>query len=129
MARTKKQVAEKPKRKVRSTLNDVVTYEMTIHLHKHIFGRSFKDRAPHAIKSIRSFAEKRMGTKDVRIDAKLNEAIWGHGIRNVPRRMRIRLNRKRNDASDAKEKLYTYVTYVPVTGFKGLQTEVVDEEN
>lgn len=68
-----------------------------------------------------------MGTSDVRVDSKLNEAIWGHGIRNVPKRMRIKLSRKRNDAEDAKEKLYTLVTYVPTVAFKGLQTKVVED--
>ena len=31
---------------------------------------------------------------------------------------------KRNDAEDAKEKLYTYASYVPCTNFKGTVTEV-----
>jgi large subunit ribosomal protein L31e len=65
---------------------------------------------------------KTMGTRDVRLDTKLNEAIWGTGIRNVPRRIRVR-----NDSEDAKDKLYTQVTYVPVTNFKGLETKVIDE--
>jgi ribosomal protein L31E len=47
--------------------------EYTIHLHKHVHGRSFKKRSPWAIKSVVEFANKTMGTKDVRIDPKLNE--------------------------------------------------------
>lgn len=31
---------------------------------------------------------------------------------------------KRNDAEDAKEKLYTYASYVPFANFKGSVTEV-----
>ena len=46
-----------------------------------------------------------MGTKDVRIDASLNKAVWSHGIKKVPHRLRLRLDRKRNDEEDAKEKL------------------------
>jgi large subunit ribosomal protein L31e len=38
------------------------------------------------------------------------------------------MSRKRNDDEDAKEKLYSYVSYVPVTSFKGLETAVVDDE-
>ena len=34
-------------------------------------------------------AEKAMGTKDVRIDQKLNKHIWSKGIRNLPRRVRV----------------------------------------
>ncbi|RKP11329.1 ribosomal protein L31e-domain-containing protein [Piptocephalis cylindrospora] len=119
-------VAQERKSK-RSTLSDVVTREYTIHLHRHIHGRGFKERAPQAIKAIKAFTKLHMGTVDVRVDPKLNEAIWGHGVRNVPRRMRLRLARKRNDEEEAKEKLYTYVSYVPVTGFKGLETQVVEE--
>lgn len=68
-----------------------------------------------------------MGTKDVRIDPKLNKALWSHGIKNVPRRIRVRFNRKRNDDEEAKHKLYTVVNFVPVASFSGLQTETIDE--
>jgi hypothetical protein len=35
--------------------------------------------------------------------------------------------RKRNEDEDAKEKMYTLVTYVPVPTFKKLVTKAVDE--
>ncbi|KAF9362803.1 60S ribosomal protein L31 [Mortierella sp. NVP85] len=111
----------------RSTIHDVVTREYTVHLHKHVHGRSFKKRAPHAIKSIKFFAQLMMGTKDVRLDPGLNKQIWTKGVKSIQHRIRIRCARKRNDDEDAKEKLYTYVTYVPVTSFKNLETQVVDE--
>ncbi|RKP04894.1 ribosomal protein L31e-domain-containing protein [Thamnocephalis sphaerospora] len=117
----------KDKQTKRSTIADVVTREYTIHMHRHIHGRGFKERAPFAIKAIKAFAQKHMGTKDVRVDPRLNEQVWGHGVRNVQRRLRLRLSRRRNDDEDAAEKLYTYVTYVPVTSFKGLQTQAVEE--
>jgi len=41
----------------------------------------FKKRAPRAIKEIRKFAEKMMGTTDVRIDTRLNKHMWSQGIR------------------------------------------------
>lgn len=104
-----------------------------------------------------------MGTSDVRIDPRLNQAIWATGIKSVPHRMRVKLERtfqlepssslnqhsslsgKRNDDENAKEKLYTYASHVPVTSFKvrhisslaisavftseqGLQTTVVEAE-
>ncbi|KAF4108651.1 hypothetical protein G5714_009724 [Onychostoma macrolepis] len=88
---------------------------------------SFKRRAPRALKEIRKFAVKEMGTPDVRIDTRLNKAVWAKGVRNVPYRMRVRLSRKRNEDEDSPNKLYTLVTYVPVTTYKGLQTVNVDE--
>merc|ERR1712087_256032 len=106
------------------------TENRTVHLHKLVFKVQFKKRAPHAIKSIKDIAKKCMGTSDVRIDQKLNKHIWSHGVRNLPRRVRVRLSRKRNEDEDAKEKMYTLVQYVPVEphNFKNLQTEAVNEE-
>ncbi|KAG1728027.1 60S ribosomal protein L31 [Suillus occidentalis] len=131
----------------RSALQDVVTREYTIHLHKLVHGRSFKKRAPWAVKSVVDFARKSMGTTDVRVDPKLNQALWARGVKSVPHRIRVKLERtcyifnlirnaddlfftgKRNDEEGAKEKLYTYASHVVVTSVQGgLQTAVVDAE-
>ena len=79
--------------KTRSALQDVVSREYTIHLHKRVHGRSFKKRAPWAVKSVVDFAQKEMGTADVRIDPKLNQALWAQGIKTVPHRIRVKLER------------------------------------
>ncbi|EFA02592.1 large ribosomal subunit protein eL31 [Tribolium castaneum] len=118
-----KQKGEKSRK---SAINEVVTREYTVNLHKRLHGISFKKRAPRAIKEIRKFAEQQMGTPDVRIDTRLNKQLWSKGIRNVPFRVRVRLSRRRNDDEDSVNKLFTLVTYVPVGTFKGLQTENVD---
>ncbi|KIY47244.1 hypothetical protein FISHEDRAFT_45698, partial [Fistulina hepatica ATCC 64428] len=104
--------------KTRSALQDVVTREYTVHLHKLVHGRSFKKRAPWAVKSVVAFAQKAMGTSDVRLDPKLNEEIWKRGIKTIPHRIQVKLECKRNDEENTKEKLYTYATYVPVASFK-----------
>ncbi|XP_023236224.1 60S ribosomal protein L31-like [Centruroides sculpturatus] len=111
----------KPKgeKKGKSALSEVVTREYTIHVHKRLHGIGFKKRAPRAIKEIRKFAEKQMGTPDVRIDTRLNKFVWSKGVRNVPYRVRVRLSRKRNEDEDSPHKLYTLVTHVPVASFKG----------
>ncbi|KAG8925872.1 60S ribosomal protein L31 [Tulasnella sp. 408] len=112
MAPTQKQGSKK---RVRTALKDVVTREYTIHIQKFVRDKQFKRRTPSAIKGIILFAQRHMGTKDVRIDPKLNEAVWAKG--------------KRNDDEDAKEKLYTYATHVPgITNFHGLENEVIDAE-
>ncbi|KAI9464049.1 ribosomal protein L31e-domain-containing protein [Lactarius psammicola] len=119
------------KGKTRSALQDVVTREYTVHLHKYVHGRSFKKRAPTAVKSVVAFAQREMGTTDVRIDPKLNQALWARGIKSVPHRIRVKLERKRNDEENAKEKLYTYASHVPTAtfkSFKGLGTVTVDAE-
>lgn len=50
-------------RKTRSALTDVVAREYTIHLHTKVHGKGFKHRAPTAIKAVKDFARKAMGTK------------------------------------------------------------------
>merc|ERR1711872_872825 len=117
------------KKKGRTTLSEVATREYTIHIHKRIHGIGFKRRAPRAIKEIRKFAEKMMGTPDIRIDTRLNKNIWSQGVKSVPYRVRVRLARKRNEDEDSANKFYTLVTYVPVASFKGLHTQNVDSED
>ncbi|KAF3932649.1 hypothetical protein ABW19_dt0201312 [Dactylella cylindrospora] len=110
----------------RSAIADVVTREYTIHMHKRVHGVSFKKRAPKAIKEIKDFAHKQMGTSDVRLDPQLNKEVWKQGVKGVPYRLRIRISRKRNDEEGAKEKLYSFVEAVNVKNPKGLQTTVVE---
>ena len=106
---------------------DLVTRDYTIHLSKRVHKLQFKRRAPRAIKEIRKFAQKAMGTTDVRIDSNLNKFVWKSGVKNVPTRVRVRLSRKRNEDEDADEKLYTLAQLVEVSSFHGLTTENVEE--
>merc|ERR1711931_492370 len=124
-----KMVKKTDKKKSKSTMMEVVTREYTINMDKRIHGVGFKYRAPRAIKEVRKFAEKMMGTPDVRIDTRLNKHVWSKGIKNVPYRLRVRMSRKRNEDEDSVNKLYTLVTVVPVTSFKGLQTQKVESED
>nr|CAL69078.1 TPA: putative 60S ribosomal protein L31 [Spadella cephaloptera] len=120
--------AKKTEKRGKSAINEVVTREYTINLHRRIFGIGSKRRAPRAIKAVRDFAVKQMGTPDVRIDTRLNKHLWSKGCKGVPVRVRVRLARKRNEDEDSVHKLYTYVTHVTVPGFKGLHTVNVDAE-
>ena len=65
-------------------MGEVETREYIINMHKRLHGIGFKYKAPRAVKEIKKFAEKQMGTKDVRIDTRLNKAIWAQGVRGVP---------------------------------------------
>jgi large subunit ribosomal protein L31e len=105
---------------------DLVSRDYTIHLSKRTHRVTFKKKAPRAIKEIKKFAQEAMGTKDVRVDSKLNKFVWSKGIHNIPARVRVRLVRKRNEDEDAEQKLYTIAHLVEVTSFKGLQTENVE---
>lgn len=72
---------EKREKTRKSAINEVVTRDYTINIHKRIHGVGFKSRAPRAIKEIRKFAEKAMGTPDVRIETRLNKQVWSQGVR------------------------------------------------
>ncbi len=89
----------------RTKSSDIVTREYTIHMSKRLYGVTFKKRAPRAIREIKAFAEKMMKTKDVRIDTTLNKHVWSMGVRNVAKRIRVRLSRRRNEDEEAKEKV------------------------
>jgi large subunit ribosomal protein L31e len=108
---------------------DLTSRDYTIHLSKRIHKMQFKRRAPRAIKEIKKFAEKAMGTKDVRVDSSLNKYVWKNGVRNVPTRVRVRLSRKRNEDEEADEQLYTLAQLIEIGtgGFKGLLTEKVED--
>lgn len=71
----------KTEKRNKSAITEIVTRECTIHLSKRVHNVGSKKRAPRAIKEIRKFVEKEMGTKDVRIDTRLNKHIWDKGIR------------------------------------------------
>ena len=58
----------------------------------------------------------------MKITHELNKAIWLNGIRNIPRRIRVRVIRKRNEDEDAAEKFFSVVDYVPTVAFNGLKT-------
>jgi len=53
----------------------------------------------------------------------LNHFLWSNGIRNVPKRVRVRISRRRNEDEEGKNKFYSLVQHVPVDSYKGLQTE------
>merc|ERR1712003_220033 len=110
--------------KKRQAISQVVTREYTINLHKRIHGIGFKRRAPRAVTEIKKFAQLMMRTPDVRIDQGLNKFMWSKGIRNVPYRVRVKIQQKRQEDEEATDKFYTLVTHEPVPdhGYKGLTT-------
>ncbi|CAD8105741.1 unnamed protein product [Paramecium primaurelia] len=101
-----------------------VSRDYTINIHKAVHKETFKRKAPRAVSHIVRFAQKNMLTEDVRVDPQLNEAIWARGIRNLPRRIRVRLQRKKKEEDDGKGKYYTLAQYVPVDSFANLKTEI-----
>merc|ERR1712167_132770 len=118
-----------------NAVRDHVVREFTINMHKRLHGSTFKKRAPRAIRAIKKFATQMLGTSDVRVHPQLNKAVWAKGIKNVPHRLRVRCERRRNEDEDAKEKLFTIVTHVIVDpldrkhGFAGLTTTAGENQD
>lgn len=103
-----------------------ITREYTIHLGKLYHKVQYKKRAGRSVREVKKFAQKAMGTEDVRVDVKLNKHIWSRGVRFVPRRVRVRLSRRKNDDENAKSEYYTLCEHVDdVTSFKGLETKTI----
>ncbi|XP_059780294.1 large ribosomal subunit protein eL31-like [Balaenoptera ricei] len=115
------------KKKGWSAINEVVTRENTVNIHKCIHAVGFKKRTPRALKEIRIFATKEMRIPDVCIGTRLNKSVWANGIRNVLYHIHVWLPRKHNEDEDSPNKLYTLVTYLPLATFKNLQTVNVEE--
>ena len=113
MARTKERKQEM----------QAATRDYTLNMHKRLQGIAFKKRATRSVRDIKRFAAKEMHTPDVRVDTQLNRHMWSRGIRNVPRKVRVRISRKKNEDEDAKHAFYSTVQLLEVDSFAGLQTE------
>ena len=91
-----------------------ITRRIKVNLHKQVHGVQFKKKAPRAVKIIKQLVKRNMLTKDVRIDPELNKEIWKNGVRNLPTRVEILMERKKNeDEEEGQEKMYTLVKLVP----------------
>ena len=109
--------------------SDNVAYECTIHMSKLLKKKTFHKRAPCAIKKIKAFAKKMMKTKDNRIDASLNTQVWSRGVKGVPSRLRVLIQRKvaENPEGNSKTKrFYTVISNVAVPSFNKLTTKVIN---
>merc|ERR1711862_911908 len=100
-----------------------VIRDYTINLHKRCHKVTFKKKAPRAMKEIKKFASKVMGTCIVKLDPSLNKFIWSKGIRNIPRRVRVRISKKLNEVEED-ETFYSFVSHVEGSS-KGLCTQIV----
>ncbi|XP_036902688.1 60S ribosomal protein L31-like [Sturnira hondurensis] len=119
------------RKKGHSATSKAATREYTTNIHNiHILGPlAFKKCAPQVLRGIRNSAVKETGTAGVHTSTRLHKALRAKGPRNVPYRVPGQLSRKRNEGEDSPNKLYTLVTYMPVTTFRNPQTVNVDENS
>lgn len=111
------------KKEERKGLSEVAI-DTTINIHKLAHRVQFKRKAPKALTEVKKLVAKMMKTSDVRVDPKLNQFIWSQGIRNLPRRVRVRISRKRTEEEGKNgAEWYSLVQHVNVDTFKDRLTE------
>lgn len=64
----------------------------TVPLQKVIYKPKYM-RAEKAIRILRQFITRHMKPEELIIDPKVNEAIWSRGIKNPPRRIKVRVTK------------------------------------
>merc|ERR1712060_1035758 len=116
---------EKGKKREKKPMG-LVTRIHTVHLNKFIWRQGFRKRARKAVAGVRTFARRVMFTDVVKIDPQLNKFLWSRGCCHTPRRVRVKLSRRRSEEED-NEGFYTYAEHVPVSTFKGLNTIVIED--
>ncbi len=50
-------------------------------------------RTERAITELKNFAKRHMKTDQVTVDTKVNEALWAQGIKNPPRKIRVKMTK------------------------------------
>ncbi|KAF3831508.1 hypothetical protein GH733_000320 [Mirounga leonina] len=108
------------KNKGYSAISKVVTREYTVDIHKSIHGVGFWRSLPLGTQRDPEICIKEMETANVHVDIRLSKAVWAKGIRNIPYCIHVQLSRKHKGDEDSPNKLYTLLTYVPITTFKNL---------
>lgn len=97
--------------------------DYTINLHKRCHKTQFKFMATKAVREIKKFAEKNMLTEDNRVSVALNQFIWSKGVKGIPRRIRVRLERKKNHSEKKGDSFFTEINLIKTRSFKNLLTE------
>lgn len=106
-----------------------VAYELTFNLRRTLRGTRLHSRAARAMREIKKYVRKTMGTSDVRLDPGLNKAVWSNGIRSVPPKVRLFIQRRKHEDEEKQGKFYSVVNNIVVGEFSKLKTKRVEVES
>ncbi|EEQ81666.1 hypothetical protein NCER_101815 [Vairimorpha ceranae BRL01] len=111
---------------MKTALENNKTMELTVNLGKITKGCNWTKKASIAVKKFRKHLKKMLKTDEkITIQKDLNKFIFSKGLRKVPRRVRIKVERIPD--KDNAELNVIKCSHVLVGNFKGLKTEVVKE--
>lgn len=109
-----------------NVLRENKTIEMTINLKKTTKKVSWCYKAPHALRNMKKLIQRNFNSNDeVLIAPDLNKAVWVRGMKHVPNKVRIRV--ERGPSSKDPTKNVFRASLVIVGGFKGLLTQSISE--
>lgn len=107
-----------------SSLKPSKTVEVTLNLKKLAKKVSWKHKSSMCIKTIRRHVKRQFKSdNDVMISPDVNKFVWSYGKRNIPTRMRVRIE-SIPSPKDATKNVFR-VALVKVNTFKGLLNEVI----
>lgn len=98
-------------------IHEAMTSEYTTNTHKHPHGGGSKKPAPRALNP-KICHEGGGNSRCPALAQGWDKAVWAKGIRNVTYCIPVWQSKKCNEDEDLPNKIYTLVTYVPVTTFK-----------
>ena len=96
--------------------------EMTVNLKKLARKGSWKHKAPKCISYLRKFVRNQFSSEDeVLISPEINKYIWTNGIKNIPNKMRIKIEKRPSNKNP--EANVFRICLVNVNTFKGLNSQ------
>lgn len=108
------------------TIKSNKTVEMTISLRRLAKRASWRYKALKGVKYLKKFIQKQFKSEDdVLIAPDVNKYVWSRGMRSVPGRMRIRVERSPSNKNPA-ESVFR-LSLVEVSTFKGLNSQVIQD--
>ena len=102
------------------------TVELTINLRQLAKRASWRWKAVKGVKYLKKFVQKQFKTKDdVLVSPDVNNYVWSKGMRSVPGKMRIRIERGPS-TKNPNENVFK-LSLVDVSTFKGLNSQSFQE--